>query len=51
MGTTEKAQYQELIDELLENNKIYFIEKPKDIHAKTLECNILHQMYANSTFW
>ena len=51
MEPKEKIYYQELIDDLLVNNKIYFIEKPKDIHSKTQECNILHQIYANSSFW
>jgi len=48
MEVIEKKQYQELIDEFLTKKRIYFIEKPKDLHSKTLECNILHEMYANS---
>ena len=51
MGTSERSQYQELIDDFLENNKIYFIEKPKDAHTRPMDCNVLHQIYANCSFW
>ena len=42
MGTSERLQYQGLIDDLLEKNKIYFIERPKDAYARPVNSNILH---------
>ena len=51
MGSRQKLKYQGLLDEIVKTNRIYFIEKPKNIHQSTLDSPILQKIYDESVFW
>lgn len=51
MTNEEKNRYQEFIDHMLENKKVFIIEKPDQVGTQTKETDILRQIYENTNFW
>lgn len=51
MSTLEKIRFQEMINNMLNNNKIFVIERPEQAGSQTKECDILRQIYEKTTFW
>lgn len=51
MTEKEAAQYQEIIDHMLANKKVFFIEKPEQANNQTRESDLLRQIYEKTTFW
>ena len=51
MGEKEAAHYQEIIDHMLANKKVFFIEKPEHANNQTRESDLLRQIYEKTHFW
>jgi hypothetical protein len=51
MGLKQKAKYQSLINDVLNNSRFYFIERPRTANQGTLDLPILQKIYDNSYFW
>lgn len=51
MTEKEKDRYQEMINNMITNNKVFVIERPEQAGSQTKECDILKQMYEKTTFW
>ena len=45
MGAMQTRKYQEIIDEMLKNNRIFIIEKPKNKNASPMDNTILQKIY------
>jgi hypothetical protein len=51
MDELTKTRFQEMLNNMLTNNKIYVIERPEQVSSQTKECDILKQAYEKTTFW